>query len=760
MIRVTISGIECDLDASQQIKLKFESDSLADVESGRSGSTLLFRLPTTAANAEALGLEWDIHPQTKFNSIWHPMVVALDGVELFSGTAYLMKITWLEGKRYAEVECRGGVLSWATQAALTRFSKIGLDYSTTLCESLFKESWEDNSDVKFFPVVRDSYDIRGSMVNVTGLRVARSIDDYHPFFRCSALLNAIFESAGYSVESETMVSENFDKLYISGNYTSEDSSAALEAMGFYLKRCEECTTTTDSMGRVSLSPYDELCSVGNIVDIESLDSDKECYNRGNVMQIDGQALSFVPLVEISAGFEYFLHYTSPCQIESRTKLKGIDRLNSISDGYINWEITNRYIDQREMVVVGTNYKLMIFNFDSGERYRLVGVSQEGEVEEIFYTSIRMSSFTLSKLYPHYRLERWENDGYYTYTDDWAIYLGYVEESAPLEVEITVRSSPHSYSPLSPMIFHTQLLEGANAGVEFTLHKDSSVRPYFAYYPGYNAEVTFEELAQHSYTALELLSSLQHLFNLRFLTDEAAKKVVIESFDRFYTSQQWDWSARVVESEAIEFEDWAHTTHRNIKLGYQQSDGVVKRMGESDNKYFGEHSFSIDSYAASGTSQTLLNPFLCASTNDDNGVMVVGDRDDLEQINTLNFSPRIGRYFDIRQIDDENYSLPYVAFHDPQEEFTLCFEDRDGVAGLNRLYTRQMELLERGQLLSLCVRLSAFDYSNLISAQSYAPSCRDIFCFTLGGESFSTILHSIESYDLKEGVARCLFLTID
>ncbi len=761
MVKVTIDGVECEIDTSQSIVLSYTSDSLSDLESGRTGSTIEFKLPSTARNSQILGLEWDIHPVEKFNSQWHSMALIADEIEIFTGTAYLMKILYEDGERYAVVECRGGVSQWATLAAETQFSKIDIDYSTTLNETNFKESWVDESSaVKFFPIMRDSYDDYGSTYNVTGVRVARSIDDYHPFFRLSSLLEAIFTQAGYTFESTTLSSENFNDLYISGNYSSEDSSAALEAMGFYLKRESDCTTVTDSMGRVAMSPYDITSTVGNIVDIDSVESDSECYNHGNVMQITGQSLIFCPLTEITTGFEYFLHYSCDCWIESRTKLKGIDRINTISDGYIEWEITNRYIDQREMMQSSQSYKLIIFDFDLGEEFRLVGMDEDGSITSLHTTDERMSEYLSMGNSSTYQLERYENGYYIPYSGDWALYFGYVEESAPVEVEVTVRSAPHSYSPTSPMEFEFQLLEGALEGVDFTLYKDSSIRPYFAYYPGYNSSVTFEDLAQHSYTALELLSSIQHLFNLRFFSDEQAKVVKIESFDEFYTSTQWDWSDRVIATESIELSDWAHTTHREITLGYQQTDGVVQRMGESDNKYFGECTFTIDSYAASSTALTSLNPFLCASTNDDSGVLVVGDRDDIEQVNSLNFSPRIARYFEIREVEDENYSLPYIAFHDSDESFTLCFEDRDSVEGLGRLYQREMELLQRAQLLEMTLKISAYDYSSLLSLETQSASCRDIFCFTLSGESFRTILHSIESYDPVQGVARCLFLTID
>ncbi len=760
MVEITIDGKLCDFRTEESIALKYNCEDLSELENGREGSTVKFIMPMSATNAEIFGIEGDVHPQTKFNSQWHPMCIVMDGITLFSGTAYLMEVYWAQDENYVEVECRGGVTAWVEEAYDTLFKNIAIDYSSTLTEANIKASWEDDSPIKFFPITRDSYEDEGSSEDVTGVRLLRSIDDYHPFIQISALIEAIFTAAGYRIESETLEDEEFSSLYMSGDYSSAENEAAQEYMGFYIKRGEDTSTTTDTLGRVGLSPYDGLNSVGNIVSMSTLDDDAECYNHGNVLQVDGTAVIFKPLTSISVGFEYYLHYTCDCSIESRTTLKGIDRLNTIDNGTVSWEITNRNIDQRDEVVSGVSYKLLIFDFEEGETYRLYSVNSSGTSSYI-ETTDRETSVIFSSTPSTLTLHRYVDGANELYSSDWALYFGYVELTTPTEVKITVRSAPKTYSPTSPMEFEFQLLEGADAAADFTLHSDTSIRPYFSAYPGYNSSLTFETIGQHSFSALDTLSALGHLFNLRFSTNEAAKLVTIESFDKFYNGTQWDWSDKVIEGSEIEFTDWAHSANRVNTLGYQQTDGVVNRMGESDNAYFGEWSYSIDSYAASSTDKTTLNPIFSASTNDeDDGSLVVGDRDDLETVNSLSFSPRIARLFGLREVENENYSLPYAAFHEPDEGFTLCFEDRDGATGLNRLYLNEVELTARSQIISLSLKLSALDYSNLFEPHAAAPSLRDRFYFSLQGESFLTILYSIESFNPESGEAKCSFLTIN
>ncbi len=759
MIRVWIGAVECEIDSSTQLSLKYDCSDMVNLENCREGKVLSFNIPLSGVNLDIFKIAGDVHPETKFNAEGYKIVVEVDGIEIFDGSAYLTKVVWEQGARYVVVECHGGAKLWATIAAQTLFSQIGIDFEGSLNTTMVESSWSSGSHVKFFPIVRDQYEDCVSSTDMTGVRMVRTIDDYHPFIRLSVLLEKIFSLSGYTVESSIAISEEFYNLYVSGNYSSEENEAARAAMGFYAKRTSDTTTTTCPLGRISLSPNDVVNTIGNIVDIESVESDNECYNYSGVLQIEKNALIFRPTTQISVGFEYYLHYTCECEIESRTKLKGIDTMDLLNEENIEWEITNRHVDYRDSWSSQLSYSLCIFDFEEGQSFRLYGLKDTSETI-IMEIDSRITSVSFDQQYDMIYLDILSDGSYTDYRLDWALYSGYIDGNSTTEVKVTVRSAPKEFSPTSPMEFEYIFLMGAAPGMEFTMHQDTSVRPYFASYPGYNSTITYEDIAQQSFSALDFLGALQHLYNLRFLTNDDSKVVTIESYNQFYLDEEYDWSDKVVAGESIEFSDFAFEKYRNNTLGYQQTDGVVQRMGQTDNKYFGEWSYEVDSYAASSTDNTDLNPIFSASTNDEDGVLMVGDRDDLETVDSLSFSPRIARYVEMREIDGENYSLPYVAFHDSDVGFTLCFEDRDGVSGLNRFYLDEVSQYSRCQLLSLALNLSACDYSNLFAPSEGSASLRSRFYFDLQGESFRAILHSIDSYDPMSGVARCSFLTID
>ncbi len=760
MVKIYIDDIECNYTIDEAITLTHQASDLIDTESGRTGFTFEVLMPHKGGNSAIFGSVADIHPLSKFNSQWHPMRVEVDSVEIISGTAYLVGVVVEDGEQYLKVQCQWGAEEWAEQALATSLKEVPIDYSAILTLEHIEAGWEDDSTVKFFPIIRDSYEAEGSDSDVTGVRKVSTIDDYHPFINLYSLFVTFFDSIGYHLESEFFESEMAKALYMSGNYSSSESDAAREAMGFYVKRAEDSSTTADTLGRVWLSPNLLYNSVGNLADLSTTTSDSECYNHGGVLQISSEALIYKPLTSISVGFEYNLSYTTDCTIKSREALTGIDTLDTIDNGAISWVIENRNEDQRDKLVAGVEYSLVIFDYDPDREYCIVGAWSDNTGSMVATPNAKLTKVTFNTIYDSLTLgSRVGNESYTADESDWALYFGYVEDSSTVDIDVTVRCSPDTFSPTSTQKFERMVLKGGDAGCNFTLKAGSSIKPYYAAYPGYNSDIEFSDVAQHQVSVSEILAALQHLFNLRIYSCESSKRVIIEPFDSFYDSSSFDWSDKVVEGVSIEHRDWAFETHRSNKLGYQQEDGVVNRTGYSDNATFGEWSYEVNSYAASSTDQTTLNPIFSATTNDDDGILLVGDRDDIDSVDSLNFAPRIVRLFGM--IDgDYSSRYPYASFHSPDDGFTLCFEDRDEAEGLNRYYQNQVELLERASLITLSLELTSLEWSNLFSPLDSAASLRSEFCFTLKGESFKTRLYSVESYDIENGVARCTFLTID
>ncbi len=761
MVKVLIDQIECDHIDTKSLKLKYNSRDLANIDSARAATIIEVMIPCNARSTAIFGAEAQLHTAERFNQTWHPLKIeSEEGITIFEGTAYLMEVVCSDKGEMFRVEGRGEVEEWALRASQSSIASVPFGgFNINLNQEGIESTWAESSPVKFLPIERDAYTNTPTGEDITGGQQVRTIDGYHPFINIKALLENFLHKYGYTIESSLLESEEFSNLFISGNYSSSESSHARSTMSFLLKREQSTTTTCNTNGRIYLSPYMLSNTFGNFADIESVNSDKECYNFGNVMQIRDQALIFRPLGTVSTGFEYRLHYIAQCKIASRHTLEGLNKLRYPNGYTIEWNIVNKNIDYRNDVVVGLAYNVAIFDFNPNKTYRIVGITSSKNPTPLTVLTHRFSQWSTSEEYHSYRIEEKNKNGTFsTYTGDWAIYSGYIDEMQETEIDVCVRSAPEEYGVNSPMDFSLLTLEGGIAGSTCKLLKDSYLKPYYAYYPGYNSKVWLSDIAVHDFSMLELIAAMQHLFNLRIYSDESSKRIFIETLDDFYTDKEWDWSDKLVSGEQITISNLAHSAHRKNKLGYQQKDGVVNRKGESDNAIFGEWEYTIDSYAASASARTELNPIFSATINTDEGVLAVGDRDDQTSAGSLNFSPRVVRYFDMREI--EGTMMPYASFHSPEMNYTLCFEDRDQVQGLNRYYQSQCEGEQHSDLIKVTLKLNTFEYTNLFSPDNLNPSLRDIFSLSLKGETFRCRLYRVDSYDVEEQKARCTFLTID
>lgn len=144
----------------------------------------------------------------------------------------------------------------------------------------------------------------------------------------------------------------------------------------------------------------------------------------------------------------------------------------------------------------------------------------------------------------------------------------------------------------------------------------------------------------------------------------------------------------------------------------------------------------------------------------------GDRDAPDTADRSSFTPRIVRYCGMQPLPagerwgypSTGDSYPLAAFHrnDPDNGFTLCFEDRDGQQGLHRFYDTQAEQEKRCQHLTLHLRLEPCDIERLFQIQRLAPCIASTFLFRIGGEEVRCTLRRIEGYDPSAASTRCTF----
>ena len=330
---------------------------------------------------------------------------------------------------------------------------------------------------------------------------------------------------------------------------------------------------------------------------------------GGGCALDGRRICFRPLVETGVGFEYYLKYTTAHRILSRTRLTGFDTIYFGPGSEFSFTLANRYEDLRGSLRANFSYRIVVFDHRDGASYRL-RYRQNGLLSDWAQFAVRSTlvSTPSSGSFSDPVLEILEGSSWTSYTGDWALYAGYIGETGETTVELRMRTASERLGPSSPKYFDQIYFAGAEEGMRLELDKSCSLTPRFLSGPGFGEQIRFADVAQHRIRQVELLEALAQMFNLRFYTEEAAKRVWIEpSDDLFGAGPEADWSARTDFSQGVERRDHAFDIHERRTWSYQDGDGAVNRYDAENGGTFGAWSADCTSTAALQGEQTIRNP---------------------------------------------------------------------------------------------------------------------------------------------------------
>ena len=785
-MRLEIEGAEYPVDVRQSIAIDYDATETADVESGRKGRRVKLSLPSTPETDRLFGNADDVLTAERFNASHHYARLRADGTTIFGGTISLLSARKADGGVRYEAEIVGGSTAWAKLAAARDLSQAGVEFATALTPAEICKSWTSDTPVKFLPVHRDRYELTNSSVSLLPAEKILLTDDYHPFISAYALLNAIFADAGYEVESAFAESGFFRSLYISGAYETVDAAGRKRAMDFLAGRLSDATATADYFGRVYASASVAANTVGNIVETAdpiTTDADGRAVSSGffstnGCFGFENGVAVFRPAVAAKVAFEYSIAYATDHTILSRTRLRGFDTLYLGGGMTVPFEIANRYEDRRTAPLPSYGYKLMIFAPESGYVYRLVCRADSANKVVATNIKVRMTAVTMpaASAISDLQLQR-AHTGNATYADcddDWALYDGYIEETGRTEVELVLRTPSEDLSPTSCKRFNEIYFGGAERGMSLTLLRRTTLRPIFTSVLGYGSQVKFADVARHGVKQSVFLSALQQMFNLRFLTDEAHKKVCIEPYDDFYAGGETDWSDRTDFDDEVVISDTAGDVDEVYTLGYCSGDGTVKRFETAEEERFGRWSREVRLFCSKEGERVVANPMFAPTLNADGGyataqsalIMQVCDRD----VEDDAVSPRIVRFAGMHPLPEgerwgypsNGREYPLAAFHfagdAAADGFTLCFEDRDGQQGLHAYYDRQLAEEAAGPEVTLSLRLEPNDIADLLAGDDDGTvSVRSLFRIDTGGRTALYMLRSIDGYDPAKRTTRCTFL---
>lgn len=797
MLRLKIDGHRFEPDTRTSARLVYNAAELASASAARNTREVEVKIAAGPAADRLFGNAGSPLTAERFNAGEHRAELECDGAVLFSGKAAVAGTERCGGELLYRLRIKSEPALWAHSAAMRKIAAAGVSFSGELTPDDICRGWSDDRAVKFFPVSRTTAVEEPSGGVLRPMQSAASTDDYWPFISVSALTEAIFADAGYTVESRFFEGELFRSLYMSGGYAgSSEAAARKRSMDFLAGRTADAQATADAFGRVNLTAAIATHSTGNIVDtVESYISDKEgrlvpsgFFSAGNAFYRDEKSgcWCFSPSSDTTVGFEYTLAYVTEFAIADRHTIKGFDRLY-LGDGVtVPFTLANPYEDQRTMPVAGYNYKLVVFDFNPAYRYRLIaGVA--GRNITVCDISQRMTSVTLpaseGKILGLSMLRTdGKSDTYIPMTEDWALYWGYIGERGEREVEVRVQTPAVRMSASAVKRFDDLYIEGAEAGMKFRLLQRTTVRPVFSASAGRGSTLSFADVAALDIRQIELLDALQQMFDLRFCTDETTKTVYIEPSAKFFAGTVVDWSGRVDRDAPIVTSDRSLAMHERVTLAYGEGDAAVARYNADNDTSLGRWSFIPDSQAVLSGEAVSLNP-LFAPTVSAKGLLYGARSASVMQVRSSdnadgdavfdNFTPRIVRYAGLQPLSNGELwgpfatkgRYPLAAFHHAADtaagSFTLCFEERDGAEGLNSWHADRLQRQADDIEVTLWLHILPDEIAALRQCRGRGPSVRSRFILDIDGASPSALynLRSIEGYDPARSTVRCTFTKI-
>lgn len=393
-----------------------------------------------------------------------------------------------------------------------------------------------------------------------------------------------------------------------------------------------------------------------------------------------------------------------------------------------------------------------------------------------------------------------------YTGEWAMYDGYVTDTGTVDVEVTLRSAAERVTPSEPKTFYDVYFGGAEPGMFFSLGSATTVRPIFAYGPAVGQALDFPAVAAHGMSCFDLIDGLRQMFNLYFLTDRMTGTVYIEPRKDFYApGPVVDWSGRVDFSKPVVVSEPGADMYRTLTFGYAGGDASVAAWNRVNGGAYGDWSAQVHNTHARDGERSYRNTLFRASINETGGLNTApsalllhagGSESEVEAgSGDVNFPPKVVSYLGMKPLpagetwgwpDDRGDSYPLVAFHyrgdangynadgavNPRSTFaedvqtlwesglSLCFEDRDGVAGLHRFWDGNIAALNESKRVELSVRLYPEEIEAMLSPNSLGRDFRALYRLVIDGESALFRLEEVCDYNpAAGGVAKCVFLKI-
>ncbi|MBO7299980.1 MAG: hypothetical protein J6U53_01050 [Tidjanibacter sp.] len=783
MVRLYIDNEVADLDPNSSLSISLSIASLTSTSWGRASYSKSITIPATPHNRRLMGdCEQPLASQM-FNHKEHTARVEVRGSVIIEGTIYLTA-SRLGREGYYRFNIIGNARQWV-KGAEGAISSLVDDWGGEYSEEMIAESLAEEGTplVRFLPVRREGGE---GLKNYAGRILP---ENYHPFLHIGTLVERIFAKAGYAVESEFFASDFFQSLYMSGRWREMDWSGWAESMDFRAEKREDSEEANGNIfGMVYADPLANYSTVGNLVDLPA--GEEGTFNGGAFTQEYSGRVKFTPTREMMVAFEYFLRWRTEYRIQSRDKLKGFFKIRPYYGDEFSASMANTFKDRREEGLrPNFQYTFIIFEPIEGATYKLMATERDenGIVSgrELLSTTSRSTKFYHTEADTIYELyvEMHHNGFISIPASDWAVYDGNVNEYGKKEVSISFRSEPRVYSPSVSKYFDLFYFGGAEENMKMQLLAGTSVRPVLYPHPMLEQEIGWKDVADYSFSGLDLLGALRELFDLQIYTDPLERKVCIEPRREFCDPEVViDLSERMDASQPILVEELGADHPKRLTLRYHLGDKASEESSAAEGVPYGEWSAEVDNIFASEGVNLISNRLFAPSCSTLGAVrdapsaslIVASDSDESSPrcVARCNFLPKIVSYRGMRTLPEGevwNYptekatEYPLVTFFDDGsvggEKMSLLFEDREAVEGLHRWWDGRVEALNHSRRITLYISLHPEEIEQFVVPNSTKHDFRAHYLLTIAGEKVLCRMEEIVDYNPAAPSTKVVFVTV-
>ena len=280
--KLVANGTELDLFADEDILVSDNVTGLFDIGVLPSDFTRQITVPGTKLNNAFFEHVYDIsviNPYLFATNVKVPCYLDFDGIYLSNGYLQLNKVNVLANKfiESYEITIYGGLSSFArdvNKKFLTDLTSLQ-KYNHTASYDNITSSWSGNlfSGSIVYPLADygSAYQFTQGQLQTFGINTvdgALSTQNFKPAIRAKAVLDAIFEEAGYTYTSSFLGSGVLDDVYMNCNYALKyPEFAGVELEGYGKIKVGAISGSTDTLlpsnTFVTLPFYNEFSDVQN-----------------------------------------------------------------------------------------------------------------------------------------------------------------------------------------------------------------------------------------------------------------------------------------------------------------------------------------------------------------------------------------------------------------------------------------------------------------------------------------------------------------